>query len=99
LIQAGERVMLENTLERIAERILSLDEASLAALWDRYKQKMEAFHPSREWERSVIVFFIINSVRVKNHIFNERILHHRQSGEPGPEETAPKGKPNLKLVK
>jgi len=91
--------MLENTLERIAERILSLDEASLAALWDRYKQKMERFQPTKEWERSVIVFFIINSVRVKNHIFNERILQQRQNGEPGPEEPAPKGKPNLKLVK
>jgi hypothetical protein len=91
--------MLENTLERIAEKILSLDEASLAALWDRYKQKMERFQPTKEWERSVIVFFIINSVRVKNHIFNERILQQRQNGEPGPEEPAPKGKPNLKLVK
>ena len=91
--------MLENTLERIAEKILSLDEASLAALWDRYKQKMEKFQPTKEWERSVIVFFIINSVRVKNHIFNERILQQRQNGEPGPEEPAPKGKPNLKLVK
>ncbi len=91
--------MLENTLERIAEKILSLDEASLAALWDRYKQKMERFQPTKEWERSVIVFFIINSVRVKNHIFNELILQQRQNGEPGPEEPAPKGKPNLKLVK
>jgi len=91
--------MLENTLERIAEKILSLDEASLAALWDRYKQKMGRFQPTKEWERSVIVFFIINSVRVKNHIFNERILQQRQNGEPGPEEPAPKGKPNLKLVK
>lgn len=91
--------MLENTLERIAEKILSLDEASLAALWDRYKQKMEKFQPTKEWERSVIVFFIINSVRVKNHIFNERILQHRQQGETGPGEPAPKGKPNLKLVK
>ncbi len=91
--------MLENTLERIAEKILSLDEASLAALWDRYKQKMEKFQPTKEWERSVIIFFIINSVRVKNHIFNERILQQRQNGEPGPEEPAPKGKPNLKLVK
>jgi len=45
------------------------------------------------------VFFIINSVRVKNHIFNERILQHRQQAEPRPEEPAPKGKPNLKLVK
>jgi hypothetical protein len=93
------RAMLENTLEKIAEKILTLDEASLAALWDQYKQKMEKFQPTREWERSVIVFFIINSVRVKNHIFNERIVQHYHPGEPKPEEPAPKGKPNLKLVK
>jgi len=91
--------MLEKTLEKIAERILTLDEASLAALWDQYKQKMEKFQPTREWERSVIVFFIINSVRVKNHIFNERIVHHYQQGELKPEEPTPKGKPTLKLVK
>jgi hypothetical protein len=93
------RAMLENTLEKIAEKILTLDEASLAALWDQYKQKMEKFQPTREWERSVIVFFIINSVRVKNHIFNERIVQHYHPGEPKPEEPAPKGKPHLKLVK
>jgi hypothetical protein len=91
--------MLENTLEKIAEKILTLDEASLASLWEQYKQKMEKFQPTREWERSVIVFFIINSVRVKNHIFNERILQHQQHGEPKPEEPSPKGRPNLKLVK
>lgn len=90
--------MLEKTLEKIAEKILTLDEASLSALWEQYKQKMEKFQPTREWERSVIVFFIINSVRVKNHIFNERILQH-QHAETRPEEPAPKGKPNLKLVK
>ena len=90
--------MLEKTLEKIAEKILTLDEASLSALWEQYKQKMEKFQPTREWERSVIVFFIINSVRVKNHIFNERILQH-QHGDTRPEEPAPKGKPNLKLVK
>jgi hypothetical protein len=57
---------------------------------------MEKFEPTKEWERSVIIFFMINSVRVKNHIFNERIL---QSQHTKSMDVPPKGKPPLKLVK
>lgn len=90
--------MIKPALERIAEKILSFDEASLAALWEKYKDRMESFDTSREWERSVIIFFLINSVRAKNRIFNEQLLKHRK-GEPPPDK-APKGKkPDLKLVK
>jgi hypothetical protein len=88
--------MLETTLEKMADKILALDEASLTSLWEKYKQKMERFEPTKEWERSVIIFFMINSVRVKNHIFNERIL---QAQHTKPVDTPPKGKPPLKLVK
>jgi hypothetical protein len=87
-------------LERIADRILALDEASLAGLWEKYKARMENFDASREWEKAVIVFFIINAVRVKNQIFNERIMR-RQAGEVS-EKKQPdvrKSNPNLKLVK
>ena len=35
--------MLGKTLERIAEKILGLDEASLASLWKKYKERMEQF--------------------------------------------------------
>ena len=89
--------MLENTLERIAEKILSLDEASLAALWDRYKQKMERFQPTKEWERSVIVFFIINAVRAKNHIFNEQVAARQHPPADTPNRR--RGKPELIRVK
>lgn len=88
--------MLESALNRLAETILSLDEASLSALWGKYKNKMEHFEPSKEWEKAVIIFFIINAVRAKNHIFNEQIL--RQS-EPPPGKKPQKGKPDLRLVK
>jgi hypothetical protein len=88
--------MLEDTLEKIAEKILSLDEASLTALWEKYKQKMDEFQPSKEWEKSVIVFFIINSVRVKNHIFNDRVMQTRMKKT---EDAPSKKKPDLKLVK
>lgn len=89
--------MLESALDKLAETILNLDEASLAGLWDKYKEKMENFDTTKEWEKSVIIFFIINSVRVKNHIFNENILN-LQKKQDKPVKPS-KVKPNLKLVK
>ncbi len=88
--------MIETTLEKIAERILALDEASLASLWSTYKKRMEDFDFSREWEKSVIVFFIINAVRAKNQIFNDKLLKAQQDGE---RVKHPATKPDLKLVK
>jgi hypothetical protein len=70
--------MLEKTLENIAERILALDEASLTSLWKKYKLRMEEFSTTKEWEKAVIVFFIINAVRVKNHIFNEQVTRNQE---------------------
>jgi len=89
--------MLDSSLDKIAEKILSLDEASLSGLWDKYKNQMEHFETSKEWEKSVIIFFIINAVRVKNQIFNEQILRlqNREEEPPG----IPKGKPTLRRVK
>jgi len=89
--------MLESALDKMAEKILSLDEASLSNLWDKYKNKMERFGTTREWEKSVIIFFIINSVRVKNHIFNENILMLKKKEKKPVKQ--PKAKPDLKLVK
>ena len=88
--------MIESALNKIAEKILNLDEASLAALWEKYKAKMEHFDVSREWEKSVIIFFIINSVRVKNHIFNEQVMNLQNKTE---KKNRPKVKPDLRLVK
>ena len=72
---------MDKTLSNIADKILSLDEASLTGLWKKYKKRMEQFDTSKEWEKSVLIFFIINSVRVKNEIFNEQILNV-PSGKP-----------------
>ncbi len=87
--------MLESSLEKIAQQILSLDEASLVSLWDKYKTRMEHFEPSKEWEKAVIVFFIINAVRAKNQIFNEQIM--QQSLKPA--KTPRKNRPDLRLIK
>ncbi len=93
---------LEKALEGIAERILALDEASLTGLWGKYKERMERFDTSREWERAVIAFFLINAVRVKNQIFNEQVQHQKsQPPTPSGEKSSlPEGnKPVLKRVK
>lgn len=89
--------MLEHSLDRIAEKILGLDEASMSGLWEKYKKRMEQFDTSREWEKSVIIFFIINAVRTKNHIFNNQILKkHIEQTRP---EATRKKKPTLRRIK
>ena len=88
--------MLESALENLAEKILSFDEASLSSLWEKYKSRMERFEPTKEWEKAVIVFFIINAVRAKNYIFNEQIL---RQPETSPGKKQQKKKPDLRLVK
>jgi hypothetical protein len=89
--------VLESALDKMAENILNLDEASLTSLWEKYKTRMEHFETTKEWEKSVIVFFIINAVRVKNHIFNENMLELQKKHDK--REKSPKKKPDLKLVK
>lgn len=89
---------LENSLNKIAENILYLDEASLMSLWDKYKARMEKFSFSPEWEKAVVIFSIINSIRVKNVIFNEQLLNKKTAEEEPPAERK-SGKPTLRLVK
>jgi hypothetical protein len=92
--------MLEATLHKLAEHILSLDEASLTSLWQKYKTQIEHFEISKEWEKSVIIFFIINAVRAKNQMFNEEILkRQRAQNEPEIPSGRPRGKPDLRRVK
>jgi hypothetical protein len=89
---------LEDSLNKIAENILHLDEASLTSLWEEYKIKMETFSFSPDWEKSVVIFSIINSIRVKNAIFNEQLLKKKTAEEASPAKTK-SGKPTLRLVK
>ncbi len=91
--------MLDSSLDKIAEKILSLDEASLSGLWEKYKNRMEHFETSKEWEKSVIIYFIINAVRVKNQIFNEQILRMQSQNRETEKPKIPKGRPTLRRVK
>ena len=89
---------LEDSLNKIAENILCLDEASLTSLWDQYRVKMEKFSFSPEWEKAVVIFSIINSIRVKNSIFNEQLLN-KKTAEKSPPIKQNSEKPTLRLVK
>jgi hypothetical protein len=89
---------LEESLGKIAETISGMDEASLSSLWEKYKIKAHDFSPSPEWEKSFIIFSIINLIRVKNAVFNEQVLKINSAKKPG--FSRPELKiPNLKLVK
>ena len=89
---------LENSLNKIAENILHIDEASLTSLWDKYKRKVEQFSTSPELEKAVIIFSIINAVRAKNAFFNEKVLNNKTPKKNVVQER-PKEKHYLKLVK
>jgi len=92
--------MIETTLDKLAEHILGLDEASLTSLWEKYKTRIENFDASKEWEKSVIIFFIINSVRAKNQMFNEHILKGgSQDVETEKARKHSRNKPDLRRVK
>ncbi len=72
---------MEKALEKIAEQILSFDEASLVNLREKYRLKIEHFDGTRDWEKAVITFCIINAVSMKNALFNENVLKQTQRKE------------------
>jgi hypothetical protein len=82
--------MIEEAIERIADRVLAFDEADLYALLHRFKDRMEEFEPTPAWERAVIAYFLINGVRVKNALRHGRMLRRQ---------VTPESRPALKLVK
>jgi hypothetical protein len=84
---------MERALEKLAEQILSYDEASLVHLREKYRLRIEHFDGTREWERAVVIYCIINAVSLKNTLFNENVLKRKKEGKPS------KGHPRLKRVK
>ena len=85
---------MEKALEKLADQILAFDEASLASLREKYRVRIEQFDGTREWERAVIIYSIINAVSLKNNLFNENVLKRKK----GFEKTSSK-RPSLKRVK
>ncbi len=86
---------MEKALERLAEQILSFDEASLSNLREKYRLKVEHFDGTRDWEKSVIIYCLINAISVKNSLFNENVL--KRKGEKG--KKSPESHAGLKRVK
>lgn len=90
--------MMEDVLSKIARQIMTLDEDTLTALVPRYKNRMLDFAPTREWEESVIIYFLINGLRTKNSMFNEKIRDYMVASEDGTK-SGPHIRPRLRLVK
>jgi len=93
--------MLENALDKIAEQIIALDEASLTQLRKLYLDRLFNFAPTKEWEKAVIIYFLINGVIAKNNLFNQHIAAAQQGEPPKGTEDDPKKKKGarLKIVK
>ena len=96
--------MLEKALDRLAEQIITLDEASLTQLRKKYLNKLFQFAPTKEWEKAVIIYFIINGVIAKNNLFNHHILQEqkdetKQKSEKKPKKGGKTKKGKLKVVK
>ncbi len=86
---------MEKALEKLAEQILYYDEASLAHLREKYRLKIEHFDGTKDWEKAVIIYCIINTVSLKNTLFNENVLKRKKEKEG----KSSKGHPRLKRVK
>jgi hypothetical protein len=90
-----EKNLMEKALEKLAEQILSFDEASLANLKEKYRLRIENFDGTKDWEKAVIIYCIINAVSMKNTLFNDNVLRQSRIKK----QKSPKGHPRLKRVK
>jgi hypothetical protein len=88
---------MEKALEKLAEQILSFDEASLTQLKDKYRFRIEHFDGTKGWEKAVIIYYVINAVIMKNALFNENVL--RSKKEKGEKSPAKPIRSDLKRVK
>ncbi len=89
---------MEKALEKLAEQILSFDEASLATLREKYRLRIEQFDGTKEWDKAVIVYCIINAVSMKNGLFNQNLLR-REEGKKERSPRTTRRSPDLKRIK
>ena len=61
---------MEKALLKLARQMNAFDEASLMSLWEKYAEQVANFEPTKRWEESVLVFNMIQSIRMKNQLFN-----------------------------
>ncbi len=89
---------MDRALEKLAEQILSFDEASLANLREKYRLRIEHFDGTKNWEKAVIIYCMINAVSMKNTLFNENVLKRKKNQEVRSLRHR-RGHPGLKRVK
>ena len=89
---------MQKALDRLAEQILGFDEASLASLREKYRLRISEFDGTRDWERAVIIYCIINAVSMKNALFNENVVRQKRSKGEKPDPPR-RVHPGLKRVK
>ena len=89
---------MEKALEKLAEQILGFDEASLASLREKYRLRIENFDGTKDWEKAVIIFCIINAMSMKNALFNENVLR-KKKGKAEKPSTPGRIPPSLRRVK
>jgi hypothetical protein len=89
---------MDKALDRLAEQILGFDEASLAHLREKYRLRIEHFDGTRDWERAVIIYCIINAVSMKNALFNENVVKRKAGKGKNPNPPA-RIRPGLKRIK
>jgi hypothetical protein len=87
---------MEKVLEKLAEQLLAYDEASLANLREKYRLRIEQFDGTKDWEKAVIAYCMINAVSLKNTLFNENMMKKKKGKEKPPPSS---GRPRLKRVK
>lgn len=63
---------MEHLLLKMARQLDTLDEASLASLWEKYVALAGRYEPSKRWEESVLVLSLIQAKRWKNRLFNQQ---------------------------
>jgi hypothetical protein len=76
--------MIPEALEKIAENVLSLDESDLATLLDYYKDRMSQNEPTKSWERAVIAYFLLNGIRIKNTLKQDKLRRQEPTAEKTP---------------
>jgi hypothetical protein len=76
--------MIPEALEKIADNVLSLDESDLATLLDHYKDRMSQGEPTRAWERAVIAYFLLNGIRIKNTLKQDKLRRQEPTAEKTP---------------
>jgi hypothetical protein len=87
---------MEKVLEKLAEQLLAFDEASLANLREKYRLRIEQFDGTKDWEKAVIAYCMINAISLKNTLFNENMLKNKKGKE---KPSSSPGRPRLKRVK